>query len=334
MSDLIKISDKNALIKAQNIIMLCVVCVMLSWSCQSKNELYQDDIIEFNLSESGTIDRELLIGRWDCVNFAYTEDGKNISNVATISNCSFNIREANLWYESDRLRGHQFSVMFNYCSYPYSMKANKIKYIYDKGVCYPIGLPRTDDEGGVATALQNAYSFVIKGNDLIIYFTGVQNKNLLILKKGVEHNLIATNLQKNGIVDRALLVGEWDCVKFAHTADGNTIADVAAVSKGQVVITERFETPMEHNPDFIVRNIYLSLVHTNTRQYVMGIECDGCSTSIFSTGIAGNVSSPPTEEIEIDHAFCHSHSFVIRGDELIIHFRGGKNKNLLILKKR
>ena len=41
----------------------------------------------------------------------------------------------------------------------------------------------TDDEIAVFDALKNTYSFVIKGNELIIHFTKAENRNLLILKK-------------------------------------------------------------------------------------------------------------------------------------------------------
>jgi hypothetical protein len=48
---------------------------------------------------------------------------------------------------------------------------------------YAINLTRTDEILDVEFALKNTYGFIIKDDELIIYFTGEENKNLLIIKK-------------------------------------------------------------------------------------------------------------------------------------------------------
>ena len=47
-----------------------------------------------------------------------------------------------------------------------------------KIACWP-----SHEEETLSTALMNAYSFVIKGDELIIYFTGAEDKNVLIFQK-------------------------------------------------------------------------------------------------------------------------------------------------------
>ena len=44
-------------------------------------------------------------------------------------------------------------------------------------------MPNMLQQDAVIFALSNAYSYVIKGDELIIYFTKVKNRNLLIFKK-------------------------------------------------------------------------------------------------------------------------------------------------------
>ena len=46
----------------------------------------------------------------------------------------------------------------------------------------------------------NAYSFVVRGKALIIFFEGEKDKNLLVLQKREKHDLISSNLSKNGFI--------------------------------------------------------------------------------------------------------------------------------------
>lgn len=168
---------------------LCMVCMLFSFSCQTKinedEQLLSPEQISTNLlkSEFTEIDPALLIGEWNITKFAYTADGKKISNVATISNCAVDIRDGFLLNEDDELLGNElFSVYFKICLTTYSISNNKIVQLI-RSDCWAINVPWTSDEIEIDNALKNAYSFVIIDNELLIYFTGVKNKNLLILTK-------------------------------------------------------------------------------------------------------------------------------------------------------
>jgi hypothetical protein len=116
-----------------------------------------------------------LIGEWSITKFAYT-DGNNILNEVIISNCmdsTINISDA---------VDYAFSMYFKICNYVYSRSGDRITYIQKKSSCWQVIVSWTDEEMEIANALQNAYKFVIKNNELMIYFTGNETKNLLILK--------------------------------------------------------------------------------------------------------------------------------------------------------
>jgi len=153
-------------------------------SCQSKHEADQPDplseLISSNLTKNGMIDPELLIGEWACIAFAYTTDGNEISNETALSGGKLTIPVASTpknYSENreDLWRLHYYNSYWWSCS----LSGNSIKLtllLYTKINVVP-------EERDITVALKNAYSFVIKGDELIIYFTGVEDKNLLILKK-------------------------------------------------------------------------------------------------------------------------------------------------------
>ena len=138
--------------------------------------------------------------------------------------------------------------------------------------------------------------------------------------------LISTNLLKNELVsiDPALLIGEWNCEKFAYTADGNTISDVVTISKGSLTIPYA-PTPIEHNAED-----RWNLKHSNGNWFICSL-----TKNLIKLELRGStfMLSPPEEE-EIVNALMNAYSFAIKGNKLIIYFTGVKNKNLLILEKR
>jgi len=147
--------------------------------CESStSELLSDELISSNLSKDGEIDPELLIGEWDIIEFAYTADGKKISDVATLTGGRLSIPFAptpKKYEAEDRWRLSYFNSWWFICS----LSGNLIK-LQIMGSTYALGPP---EENEIVSALQNSYSYVIKGNELFIYFTKVDNKNLLILKR-------------------------------------------------------------------------------------------------------------------------------------------------------
>jgi hypothetical protein len=64
----------------------------------------------------------------------------------------------------------------------YSISENLTSYITAQFPYY-VNITLTNEGHTVLNALKNAYSFVIRGDELMVYFTGEKNKNLLILKK-------------------------------------------------------------------------------------------------------------------------------------------------------
>ena len=212
MSILEKISEKNAFAKLQMIIvqsiMLCVTCMLFSWSCQNRNEAdlpepLSDEMISFSLSENGKIDPELLIGEWDAKKFAYTADGHKISDVVNIKNALLDIQSAHTSSvcetydpETGMISLSKMWILhssINGGGWLSSLSGNLINLTFCGST--KMGVPNPHEENDIVWALDNAKSFVIKGNELMIFFSGDEktkgftsiagNKriNLLILKK-------------------------------------------------------------------------------------------------------------------------------------------------------
>jgi len=166
--------------KIFKLITLCAICILFTWSCQMDNNEgnMRNELISTNLLKVGDIKPSLLIGEWDFIEFAYTSDGSKMSNVSDIYKGSLTIPfaptpiEQNL--ESRWRLDHTNSTWF-ICS----LNGNLIKLKLNGSTL--VGTPPEEDE--IVTALMNVYSFIIKGNELILYFTGDEDKNLLILKK-------------------------------------------------------------------------------------------------------------------------------------------------------
>ena len=178
---------------------LCMLCTLFCWSCDTKNieddQQLSHETISTNLlnSELADIDPALLIGEWELIKFAYTADGNKISNAKTISSVSnvgqpydkiLTIRDDDpMQYISDAPLGISGPWILAHHNHFYSISGNLIKFSRFSEAMYASLLHITDEGYEVLNALTNTYSFVIKGNELIIHFTGMKNKNLLILTK-------------------------------------------------------------------------------------------------------------------------------------------------------
>jgi hypothetical protein len=170
-----------------------------NFSCESLTEEDQTqdnadplDLISSNLLKMGKIDPALLIGEWDCVKFAYTADGNEISDVKDISNLGqlaygwykIRIRDDDpTQYISDAPPGLFGPLSFGVQNLFYSISGGLMHFSRFSDYVFQILLPETEEVHDVLYALRNTYSFVIRNNELIIHFTGAENKNLLILKK-------------------------------------------------------------------------------------------------------------------------------------------------------
>jgi hypothetical protein len=169
--------------------------------------ILSDDEITFNLSQNGSNDPDLLIGIWELVEFAYTADGKKITNSRAIADVTLSFPERykfirisdddSLMYNPTHLFDcddvplgvtRWFTFVTNYLFYIIS--ADLITYWC--GYAYLVDRHITDEGYNVLSALRNAYSFVSKDNELIVYFKHKEDpryfdfkgdENLLILKK-------------------------------------------------------------------------------------------------------------------------------------------------------
>jgi len=142
---------------------------------------------------NGSIDPELLVGEWEFIKFAYTADGKIISNEKTISKLSVVnhphtkimkiLNDDPMQYISEAIPdlSGPWVFMNNYLFYSISNNLMNFSRLSDHS--YAIDLHVTDEGKEVLNALKAAYSFVIKGNELIIHFKRIENKNLIILQK-------------------------------------------------------------------------------------------------------------------------------------------------------
>ena len=142
-----------------------------------------DDQIASNLAEDGEIDPELQVGVWEFVKTAYTPDGYKISNETPISAGTLTI--ASWLIPKYNLSENQYGWYFDYRnSYGYtcSFSGNLIEFTSLPSNSNP-RLSPSSEEKDLASILKSAYSFVIKGDELILSLTGVENKNLIILKK-------------------------------------------------------------------------------------------------------------------------------------------------------
>jgi len=185
---------KNLSVMKSIIFILSMMMTLLFWSCQNNNEddPLSDEQISFNLSENGKNDPELLIGEWEAIAFAYTADGKKITDRTAISNARLIIPSkykfsdyngTDLW-ELNVLNTYWFTCLIS--DNLINLKVFLVTYVL-------VAFPHVEHDLGYAFA--NACSFVINGNELILHFpkiedknilfsyTVIKNKNLLIFKK-------------------------------------------------------------------------------------------------------------------------------------------------------
>ena len=142
-----------------------------------------NDLITSNLSKQGIADPERLIGKWDFITYAYSEDGITISDIPT------EFKKGYLQVKNNSMASSGGWWDFNYVNtmtYGPSLSGNLIKLGFRATTLIYTSPEDTEQEVNIANALRGAYSFVIKGDELIIYYTGASDKNLLILKKVID----------------------------------------------------------------------------------------------------------------------------------------------------
>jgi len=150
---------------------LIVTMAIVCWSCQSELEY----------------DKDSIFGEWEIMKFAYSEKGQKISNETLIPNEAksyLSVGQTHRLLKEGNLEFSTTAISWAYGNYYYSIDGNSMKYLESR---YPeyiyLYLRQTDTGKDIEHALTNTQSYVIQGNELIIYFTGLNDKNLLILKK-------------------------------------------------------------------------------------------------------------------------------------------------------
>ena len=160
------------------------------WSCQ--NDSLSDEQIAFNLSKKGKNDPDLLVGEWDAISFAYTADGKKITDRTAISNVTLIIPSKYKFSDYNGTDLWELNVS-NIIWYTCLISDNLINLTFVSNTYKLVAPPHVEYD--FRNALANECSFVINGNELILHFpkiedkdilsccTVIKNKNLLIFKK-------------------------------------------------------------------------------------------------------------------------------------------------------
>ena len=149
------------------------------------------DYCDYDLYYSHKSNPERLLGVWELVKFAYTPGGNVITDVAEISNGTLAIMYIPPERPQYGMYGYQwwFSGRNEYM-YEFSFSGNMIElavnHFFSRYPDFP--LPPSPEEVELENAIKNAHNFVIKDDELIIFFAGIENKNVLILKK-ISNNL-------------------------------------------------------------------------------------------------------------------------------------------------
>jgi len=163
---------------------------------------------------------------------------------------------------------------------------------------------------------------------IIISFTGCKEETA----KEENPDVIAANLLKQGAADPELLLGEWNFIRFAYTKDGKEISDRNTLGEGTPIPQLEISSTATLIENEMLKMVWrLWFINSYRFHYSLKsniIKFESCDRTY--------VYSPKYDHIEreIDAAFCNAYSFVIKDNKLIIYFKKGEDKNLLILEKR
>jgi len=154
--------------------------ILFSYSCQRnfENELFEKELII-----------EDLVGEWEVMKFAYCDNNKKIKNETLVSDGEkssyindYRFKIALLENENLELNTKSLLICWLYRVYYYSIDNNSMNFFDLRSAGSPY-IIYTETQNNILHALANTQRCVIKGNELRIYFTGNNEKNLLILKK-------------------------------------------------------------------------------------------------------------------------------------------------------
>jgi hypothetical protein len=156
-------------------------------SCNDNNRILEPDLIAANLKKnSSTTDLANLIGDWDLIKFAYTADGNKITDVDLILYDILGKPHYGRLSIDFELTSEQrvpiwlFSFMSSF-RIEYSISLSNLINLRVFQISYD--LPLFELQDAVVSALDNAYSFAVKGDELLIHFIDTEKQNLLVFKR-------------------------------------------------------------------------------------------------------------------------------------------------------
>lgn len=131
---------------------------------------------------------------------------------------------------------------------------------------------------------------------------------------------ICENLFEQGIADTISLKGDWKFKNFAKTINGDKISNKETISSDYWI-------GFENN------NIKGGICNDLWGNFSVS---DNNQISISINSITFKLCDNETNEMEskLLEALNNSECFVIRNNELLIHYTGDKNKNILLLTKK
>ena len=127
---------------------------------------------------------------------------------------------------------------------------------------------------------------------------------------------ICENLLEQGVANSSSLNGEWEFEYFAYTANGSKIKNKDEIQKGYINVTD-------------TGSIWLN--HANIIHYTYTLDN---SNGIVILLKGSTFINPPQEEIAVTNAFSNAKCYVVKDDNLLIHYAEEDKKNILILKKK
>lgn len=127
---------------------------------------------------------------------------------------------------------------------------------------------------------------------------------------------ICENIAEQGGTNLTDLKGEWEFKNFAYTPNGNKIKNKDEIQKGFISVTDTGS---------------IWLYHTNTINYEYTLNNSNNITIVLKSSTYIN---PPPVEIDVSNAFNNAVCFVVKKNNLLIHYKEIDKKNVLILTKK
>ncbi len=133
---------------------------------------------------------------------------------------------------------------------------------------------------------------------------------------------VCNYLLQKGSADKSQLLGKWDFAAFAYTADGIDIKNERPITScgfwtgaGSMIITDSGRVDCYYN----------NMFHFNYSLYN--------SNKITLTQAGSTKVNYMCQEVEINYALSNADCFVVKNQQLIIHYKEQNNRNILILNK-